>query len=46
MSTISRRETLLTMALLVPGGCALYAFQDSKAKPAPATVTLIIDGMT
>ena len=31
------------MALLVPGGRALYAFQS---KPKPATVTLIVDGMT
>jgi hypothetical protein len=44
MNTISRRETLLAMALLVPGGRALYASQESKAKP--ATVTLIIKGMT
>ncbi len=43
MYTISRREALLAMALLAPGGRALYALQ-SKAKP--ATVTLIISGMT
>jgi len=44
MSTISRRKTLLAMALLVPGGPALYALQQTKAKP--ATVTLIVSGMT
>ena len=44
MSTICRREALLAMALLAPGGRALYALQSRKAKP--ATVTLIISGMT
>jgi hypothetical protein len=44
MNSISRRETLLALALLVPGGRAFYAFQSSQSKP--ATVTLIIAGMT
>ena len=44
MSPICRREALLAMALLAPGGRALYALQSSQAKP--ATVTLIISGMT
>ena len=44
MYTICRRQALLAIALLAPGGRALYALQSSKAKP--ATVTLIIDGMT
>ena len=44
MATICRREALLAMALLVPGARALYALQSKKAKP--ATVTLIITGMT
>jgi hypothetical protein len=44
MSTITRREALLAVALLAPGGRALYALQSANAKP--ATVTLIISGMT
>jgi hypothetical protein len=44
MSTICRREALLALALLAPGGRALYALQESKAKP--VTVTLMITGMT
>jgi len=44
MHTISRREAMLAIALLAAGGRALAAPQSSKAKP--ATVTLIISGMT
>jgi len=43
MYPIRRRQVLLAIALLAPGGRVLYAFQS---KPKPATVTLIISGMT
>ena len=41
---ITRRKTLVAMALLIPGARALFAFQNKPAKL--ATVTLLVDGMT
>ena len=41
---LTRRQALVTLAFLLPGAPAIEALQRKAAKP--ATVTLIIDGMT
>jgi hypothetical protein len=44
MSMLTRRQAIVTLAFLLPSGRALKALQKKASKP--ATVTLIVDGMT